>query len=444
MITFFLKGTDMAASEKVLKRTHIGIFGTTNSGKSTLMNLLTAQDFSIVDDTAGTTADVKVTVMQFHELGPVKLMDTAGIDEERGLGEKKRLKTFRALRECDVVLLVVDPNRSRALDYPEAEILELARNRQVLVLFNRFAGRESDQEFQRSRDQFLAQGKLFSSFPHISGDLSDEQFRRPLVDFICQKCDMAGEKIPLFPKGLSNCYVLLVIPMDEETPKARLLRPQNLALENLIRNYAPVVCYRPDLGAGRFGDAQTVEREKKRYQDLVSHLGSGPEPLQLIITDSQAMDLIGPWTPENIPLTTFSIMMIHQQMDGDIEPLIQGARAIDNLKAGDKVLIVEACNHDRKAEDIGTVQLPKLITQRRGEGIQFEWAFGREFPFEKASEYSLAIHCGGCMVEPQKVNDRVNELISAGVPVTNYGIALTYLKSPELMEKVVAPFIREQ
>lgn len=432
----------MAASELILKRTHAGIFGTTNSGKSTLMNLLTAQDFSIVDNKAGTTADVKVTVMQFHDLGPVKLMDTAGIDEGLGLGEKKRMKTFRALRECDIVFLVIDPFRSENLGYPEGEILELSRNRQVILIFNRFTKRDSDSEFNAAVEKFRRQGRLFSAFPCFSGDLSDQTIRRKVTDFICGECSSAGAKVPLFPKGLSNCYVLMVIPMDEETPKARLLRPQSLALENLIRNYAPVVCYRPDLGAGRSSNPEISQREMRRYQDLVKHLGQGPEPLQLIITDSQAMDLIGPWTPSDIPLTTFSIMMIHQQMDGNIEPLIQGARAIDNLCDGDRVLIVEACNHDRKAEDIGTVQLPELISARTGKKIHFEWAFGREFPFEEAAQYSLAIHCGGCMVEPQKVSDRIGELMSADVPVTNYGIALTYLKSPELMEKVVAPFLR--
>jgi small GTP-binding protein len=434
-----------------LKRTHTGIFGTTNSGKSTLMNLLTAHDFSIVDNTAGTTADVKVTVMQFHELGPVKLMDTAGIDESTGLGEKKRIKTFRALRESDIVIIVIDPFRSEKLNWPEKDLFHLIDKKQVFLLFNHFSQRDSKEVFDKQcslfTKEFSAEIKAIensghSSIDSMSADLASDSSRRLIVDFICSKAAPAGKKVPLIPNIHPDRYLLMVIPMDEETPEGRLLRPQALSLENSIRQFAPVVCYRPDLGLARNGTPAQKEAEKNRYLELVRHLETGPYPLQLVITDSQAMDCIGPWTPEHTELTTFSIMMINRQLDNDLKPMIEGARALAQLKAGDKVLIVEACNHDRKAEDIGTVQLPNLIHQNISPDITFEYAFGREFPFERLHEFKAAIHCGGCMVEPQKVSDRIGELLKQNVPVTNYGVALTYLKSPELMEKVIKPFIQ--
>lgn len=434
-----------------LKRTHTGIFGTTNSGKSTLMNLLIAHDFSIVDNTAGTTADVKVTVMQFHDLGPVKLMDTAGIDESTGLGKKKRIKTFRALRESDIVLIVVDPFRSQILGWPEKDLFQLINKKQVFLIFNHFSKRDTKPKFQEQCNLFQKEFKPeidfvkksnHSTINFIFTDLSEQASRRLIVDFICEKAAPAGKMVPIIPNIHPDRYLLMVIPMDEETPEGRLLRPQTLSLENSIRNFAPVVCYRPDLGLARNGTPTQKDAEKNRYLELVKHLETGPYPLQLVITDSQAMDCIGPWTPKHTELTTFSIMMINRQLDNNLQPMIDGARALTKLKAGDKVLIVEACNHDRKAEDIGTVQIPNLINQKISNDISFEYAFGREFPFERLDEFKVAIHCGGCMVEPQKVAHRIGELIKKGIPVTNYGVALTYLKSPDLMEKVVRPFIQ--
>jgi hypothetical protein len=430
-----------------LKRTHIGIFGTNN--------------------TAGTTADIKVTVMQFHSLGPVKLMDTAGIDESTGLGIKKRAKTFRALRECDIVLITVDPFRSSTLDFPEKELFSLIeKTKQVFIIFNYFSSRNSEQEFNLKIQQFktaLDEFVIFNNsgsnidksdksalLPHnnskikaffVSADLNASYSRRIIVDLICEKAKKAGKMVPLIPDIRPDRFILMVIPMDEETPEGRLLRPQALALENSIRNFAPVVCFRPDLGLARKGTLFQQEEEKNRYLELVNYLSQGPCPLQLVITDSQAMDVIGPWTPAQTQLTTFSIMMINRQLDNNITSLVKGAQALLTLKDGDKILILEACNHDRKAEDIGTVQIPELMKKRLNKYIIFEHAFGREFPFERLCEFKAAIHCGGCMVEPQKVADRIKALIKADIPVTNYGIALTFLKSPDLIEKVTRPFM---
>lgn len=423
-----------------LKRTHIGIFGATNSGKSTLMNLLTAQEFSIVDPTPGTTSDARVTVAQFHGLGPVKLFDTAGIDEGGRLGVKRRLKALGVLRECDGLILVADPFRSKETGYPEGRILRESGGREALLIFNRFSRRDSEADFAAAVREFLMAVPEAASLPSITADVSVKIEMRKVADALCTSIRPAGERKTLLPSVSAGGTVLLVVPMDEETPKARLLRPQSQVLEELLRGYCPVVCYRPDLEAGRSSDRAVAKGEENKYATLLKHLSNGPFPLQLVVTDTQAMDLVGPWTPAGMPLTTFSVIMINQGLDGGIGPLIAGARSIANLGPGSRILIAEACNHDRQAEDIGTVQIPALLKVRLGSEIVVDHSFGREFPYEAIETYDLVIHCGGCMIEPQKLAARVSKTIAGGTKVTNYGLALTWLRDPGMLERVTGPF----
>jgi hypothetical protein len=233
--------------------------------------------------------------------------------------------------------------------------------------------------------------------------------------------------------------VVLHIPMDEETPSGRLLRPQEMAMEALLRAGVPVGLYRVDLGLARCGNAAVVAQQKQGFLDF---LGSFEKSggVQLVVTDSQAIDIMDPWVPAEIPLTTFSIMMVNQTACGDMSVFIEGTRALDSLQAGDKVLIAEACNHDRIAEDIGTVQLPRKL-EEVVPGLLFDHAFGREFPDpEELQQYAVAIHCGGCMIRPQKLSARVTRLADAGIPVTNYGLALSWYEGKATLGRVLEPW----
>ena len=412
----------------LVERDHIGIFGKMNSGKSSVMNLLTQQETSIVDATPGTTADTKIALQEVHGMGPVKLFDTAGLDETSGLGEKKRAKVFADLKECDLVLLVIDPDTQ---DFAtESEVVGKARDldKQILVIYNLFTADSA------ARIEVVeAAIPLLRFHQKISLAAIDVQCRQALLEFILAHFVSKNVKMELLPFVERDEFYVLNIPMDAETPPGRYLRPQAMAEEYLTRNWAYPVSFRMDLGKARAGDPS----ERKRFDDFLAGFGRRPKA---IVTDSQAMDLMYPWTPSDIPLTTFSIMMINYVSRGRLAKFVEGIEALATLKAGDKVLIAEACNHSRIAEDIGIVQIPNFIN-RHWPGVIIEHNFGREFQEnEQLQSYKLVIHCGGCMITAQKLLARVRDLDSVGIPYTNYGIFLSYIQGPEALRKVLVPW----
>lgn len=210
-----------------------------------------------------------------------------------------------------------------------------------------------------------------------------------------------------------------------------------MAVEELTRKWAWPVSYRMDLAAGRSSAPARREAERERWRAFLAGLASPPA---CVITDSQAIDLVAPWTPDEIPLTTFSIVMIEHGSRGRLALFVDGLRALAGLRAGDRVLIAEACNHSRIGEDIGTVQIPRLLAERRP-GVVVEHAFGREFvEREDLAGYRLIVHCGGCMITPQKLSARVRDLQSVGVPLTNYGLVLSWARGPETLRRVLRPW----
>ncbi|HAQ60690.1 TPA: hypothetical protein DCR49_01605 [Candidatus Delongbacteria bacterium] len=422
-----------------MERINIGIFGRVNSGKSTLMNLITQQETSIVDPTPGTTADVKTTVMEIHELGPVKIFDTAGIDEKGILGEKKKQKTFNALKRSDIVLVVINTNNSDIVKdnfLTEKEVVSSSagRGKEVFVIYNKFKGGSATME--------KLQAISGRNFPSVELDLSDRSNYTVLVDFLKANSKLQPAKTPLLPDLDRNKIVFLNIPIDDESPEGRFLKPQMMAEEYLVRRYVPTFAYRMDLARARSIIAEEVAAEKKRFDDFIFLLGREGR-IQLLITDSQAMDIISKWT-KNAPymVTTFSIMMINFLSRGNLELFVNGVKAFKALKPGDKVMIAEGCNHDRKAEDIGTVQIPKKIEALFGKGaIQIDHYFGRVFAEnDKLKEYKLVIHCGGCMLDQQAIASRIEDLIESGVSFTNFGVLLSYFQGEEALNKVIEPF----
>ena len=411
------------------ERDIIGIFGKMNSGKSSLMNLLTQQETSIVDSTPGTTTDTKITLAEIHGLGPVKFMDTAGFDEQLLLGDKKRKKSIAALKECDLVLLVIDPSTP---DFdPERAILAEARklDKQIITVYNLF--RESDRN-KIAKNEVLID-KL-GSYPKIILNALDIGYRQPLLETVLNNYIPRNLTVELLPFLEQGEFYILNIPMDEETPPGRYLRPQAMAEEYITRHWAFPVSYRMNLTKARAGDPS----ERARWNDFINNFTKRPKA---IITDSQAMDIMKDWTPDDMALTTFSIMMINYMSRGKLPEFVKGIRALNDLKPGDHILIAEACNHSRIKEDIGTVQIPKLLRKFYPD-ILIDHAFGREFVDDlDIQHFKLVIHCGGCMISNQRMVARLRDLNSTGVPITNYGIFLSYLQGEKTLERVIRPWI---
>lgn len=426
---------------KFQDRINICIVGKTNAGKSSLLNLLSGQkDFAIVDSKPGTTADTVVTLMEIHDLGPVKLFDTAGIDEQGELGEKKRRKTFQAIDESDLCILTIDSrrllnNNESFHEEKQIDAYSSNKNKQTILVFNLF-----DEIQNIEQIQFLAK-KIANEFdlPFLLLNLSDFNNQTKLIDFILQNFKFERKDIEFFPSLKNKGLVLLNIPMDEETPELRLLRPQDIVIERLLRSYVTPVLYRMNLQKARSNNPVEVEEEYSRFISLINTLKASSEGLQLIVTDSQAFDIIGKWVPSDIPITSFSITMTHFMTYGKLDYLVESTYKLDTLKDNDIILIAESCNHNRKCDDIGTQQLPKLLKEKITNNLEFEFAFGRTFP-ENIEKYKMIIHCGSCMTDKQKYYARIQKAIDKGIPFTNYGMTISYCLNKTLFERVLEPF----
>ena len=411
------------------ERDIIGIFGKMNSGKSSLMNLLTQQETSIVDPTPGTTTDTKIALAEIHGLGPVKIIDTAGFDELHELGEKKRKKSFAVLKDCDLVLLVIDPS-SDDFEVESLIINEVRKfQKQLIPIYNLF--QEKDRILVPEIESMLYKS---GSYAKLILNATDINYREELLDFILNNYIPKNLTVELLPFVEQGEFYILNIPMDEETPPGRYLRPQAMAEEYITRHWAFPVSYRMNLAKARSGDPS----EKERWNGFINSFNHRPKA---IITDSQAMDIMKDWAPDDMALTTFSIMMINFMSRGRLPEFVAGTKTLDNLKSGDRILIAEACNHSRIKEDIGTVQIPRLLGEFYP-GIIIDHAFGREFNDElDIKQFKLVIHCGGCMISNQHMVSRLRDLNSTGVPITNYGIFLSYMLGEKTLERVIRPWI---
>lgn len=425
---------------KFQERVNICITGKTNAGKSSLLNLLSGQkDFAIVDSKPGTTADTVVTLMEIHGIGPVKLFDTAGIDEGGELGEKKRRKTFSAIDESDLCIITIDSRRlddtnDNFFEEKQIDAYTSKKNKQAILVFNLFS--QNGGEIIQSKAEKIAKEL---DLPFILLDVSEFKNQAKLIDFILSTFQFEKKDVDLFPNLMKKGLVLLNIPMDEETPELRLLRPQDMVVERLLRSYITPVLFRMNLAKARSTNPTEVDEEKKRFEDIINTLKNSPEGLQLIVTDSQAFDIIGKWVPSDIPTTSFSITMTHFMTYGRLDYLVESTYKLDELNDSDLVLIAESCNHNRKCDDIGSQQLPRLLRNKVSPNLQFEFAFGRTFP-EDINKYKMIIHCGSCMTDRQKYFSRIQKSIDKGIPFTNYGMVISYCLNKELFERVLEPF----
>lgn len=390
-------------------RLHIGIFGKRNAGKSSLINALVNQEISIVSDIAGTTTDVVEKTMEFLPLGPVVFLDTAGIDDSGSIGEKRIEKTKKVFDRTDIAVIVCD-----STGWNEYEINLFnefkERNIPILAVINK-------QDIQPIEQEKLDVIKQYVKEPLLTTLIHNREVVYKLKEQLISVCpdDFITPPSLLGDIVKEGDTVVLVIPVDKEAPKGRIILPQVQVLRDLLDNKCKAVV--------------TQESE------LESALNNLKEPPRLVITDSQAFKTVSEIVPKEIELTSFSI--IFARIKGDLSEFYNGAEAIDKLNDKDKVLICESCSHHQIEDDIARVKIPRLIKQKTGKEVIFEYHSGHDFP-ENLNNYALLIHCGACMTNRKEVLSRILKCKKANVPITNYGITIAHCLG--ILKRAVKPF----
>lgn len=392
------------------ERIHIGIFGKRNAGKSSIINALTGQNLAIVSDVKGTTTDPVLKAMELLPLGPVVMIDTPGLDDEGELGALRIQKAYQVLNKTDIAILVVDGtvgmtredysilNRIKEKGIPSVIVL----NKADIAIPGRFTDATS-----------LGLGPE-DYFMWVSA--SDKSNIFELKELIATLAPTDDLKLRIVGDLIKpSDFIILVVPIDKAAPKGRLILPQQQTIRDILE-----------------ADAAAVVIKENELAHTLSTLGKRPA---MVITDSQVFGKVSKETPEDIPLTSFSILFARYK--GSLRTVVDGARTLDTLEDGDTVLIAEGCTHHRQCDDIGTVKLPRLIQNYTGKNITFEFTSGTEFPID-LSTYKLAIHCGGCILNEREMKYRLKCAEDAQLPITNYGIAIAHMNG--ILERSIEIF----
>lgn len=368
------------------ERVHIGFFGMRNAGKSSIVNAVTGQELSVVSDVRGTTTDPVTKAMELLPIGPVLIIDTPGFDDTGTLGELRVRKTRQILNRTDIAVLVVDS--SEGMTAADSELVSLFTQKQIpyIIAYNKS---DISAERECGQNEILVSAKTGSHIwelkeliAHLTGTEKEE--KHIIGDLIS-----AGD------------LVVLVTPVDAAAPKGRLILPQQQTIRDILDS-----------------DAMAVVTKEFQLSETLDKLGTTP---RMVVTDSQAFAYVCPRVPDDIPLTSFSILMARYK--GFLETAVKGASALKELREGDTVLISEGCTHHRQCGDIGSVKLPRLLKKYTGKELNIELSSGRDFP-DDLSPYSMVIHCGGCMLNEREMVYRRKSAEDQGVPFTNYGIAI--------------------
>ena len=381
-------------------RIHIGIFGKRNAGKSSIINSMTGQSLAIVSDVAGTTTDPVLKAMELLPLGPVVIIDTPGLDDEGELGLMRVQKAYQILNKTDIALVVVDGKVGITAE--DKKIIERIREKNIpyIVVKNKTdLYEEMEETTEYSISVSAATGRNIHELKEMIGRLAPK-----------------GENDSMIVRDIlqSNDFVVLVVPIDSAAPKGRLILPQQQTIRDILEA----------------GAVSIVTRDNE-LEDTLASLGKKP---RLVITDSQIFGKVKKIVPEDVELTSFSILMARYK--GDLEENVRGARALETLKDGDKVLISEGCTHHRQCEDIGTVKMPRWIQEYTGKQLEFQFTSGTEFPVD-LSDYALIVHCGGCTLNEREMKYRLKCAGDQKIPMTNYGICIAYMNG--ILERSVRP-----
>lgn len=374
-------------STVLAERVHIGFFGNTNAGKSSLVNKVTSQQTALVSEISGTTTDVVRKAMELLPIGPVMIIDTPGFDDESILGEKRIENTIEALRTADAAVLVCDALKGKTPTDEKLEELFKERKIPYIIVYNK-----ADLTETRKDSLFYVSA--------ITGE-GIEELKKKLGEIIPKRSDKMNIVDSFVKKG---DIAVLVTPIDESAPKGRIILPQQNVLRNLL-----------DIGA------IAVVTQVEELEESLKSLGKKPA---VVITDSQVFNAVSKIVPEDIPLTSFSILFAKYK--GVLDEAVKAVGKIETLKDGDKILVAEGCSHHRQCNDIGTVKIPNWIKKHTGKDIHFDFTSGREFP-EDLKGYALVLHCGGCMITERDVMSRMEKAKEENVPFTNYGITIAYM-----------------
>lgn len=390
--------TDGLNTTPVSSRLHIGIFGRRNAGKSSLINALTRQDVALVSPVAGTTTDPVLKTMEILPIGPVAIIDTAGLDDEGDLGEMRIERTLQVLNKTDLAILVVDAEAGVGIHEIEAVTKIREKKIPIVGVLNKIDSKKLLKEEKQAWQKMLGIELVETSTQTRAGidDLMlaiirkapSEDFIKPLIDGLLSQGETA----------------VLVVPIDKSAPKGRLILPQQQVIRDIL-----------DIGA-----VAVITRQHELRKTLES-LVNKPA---IVITDSQEFKVVDEITPKDIPLTSFSILLARQK--GDLEEMTRGLKAVDELKPGDRVLIAEACTHHRQDEDIGTVKIPKWLNAKAEGELIYEWTSGMSYPSD-ISRFKLIVHCGACMINRREMMYRIELAKGKGVPIVNYGLLIAHL-----------------
>ncbi|PID91128.1 MAG: [FeFe] hydrogenase H-cluster maturation GTPase HydF [Bacteroidetes bacterium] len=391
---------------------HLGIFGRRNNGKSSLINCLAGQEIAIVSAQAGTTTDPVKKSMEIPGIGPVVMIDTAGTDDSGELGLKRVKKSREMIRNIDLGILLVTANR---FGKEEEDILRQFEKWElpVVILHNKSDLEKSSPDFRRFLKQKTGQSCIdFSTRKADNKEELIEAIRKAIPESAYLSKSLVGDIVS------QGDLVLLITPIDEEAPEGRLILPQVQAIRDILDN-----------------DAVAIVVKEREVDSLLSRLQ--PKPA-LVITDSQVFKKADASVPEDIPLTSFSTVLARYK--GDFETYLKGTPKLAELKDGDRILILESCTHHVSCDDIGRVKIPRWLSDFSGKKLSYEVVSGLNNIPGKISDYSMVIQCGGCMITRKQLINRLRPAVEAGIPVTNYGMAIAYMHG--IYERAVAPFTR--
>lgn len=386
---------------------HIGIFGRMNNGKSSIINKLTGQPLSIVSDHAGTTTDPVRKAVEIFGIGPVVLIDTAGIDDMSELGKQRVEKTYQTTKEIDCAILVIARN---VFGEPERKLIEEFKRHETpfIVVHNKSDIEKLEKHvFKALLEEYNVNTIDFSA-------LQDESIA--IVEALKHAIPESAFHRPSLLGGIikPGQTIVLVTPIDDEAPEGRMILPQVMAIRDVLDNDCICVVLK--------------ETALKQYFD------NNPNPA-LVVTDSQVFGLVNKIVPQDVQLTSFSIVLA--RLRGDFVNYLKGTPALSNLKNGDKILMLESCTHEISCGDIGRVKLPNLIRKFTGKNVEFTYLTGLT-PIENIGQYAIAIQCGGCVATRKQLINRTNQAVEHGIPITNYGMAIAYMNG--IFERVTKVF----
>jgi [FeFe] hydrogenase H-cluster maturation GTPase HydF len=393
-------------------RLHIALFGRTNVGKSTLLNFLVGQDIAITSPIAGTTTDVVEKAAELLPIGPVLFLDTAGLDDSSALAALRIQKTEKIFDRADVVMLVIEADLWS--DYEESVISKCrARKIPFMIVINKIDIKSPSPDFmvrlQKINEPILKISALVMADREASVAALKRQLLEMVPDEVIRTPSLIGDLLP------AGGLAVLVVPIDLQAPKGRLILPQVQTIRDTLDS-----------------DAAVLIVKERELAPMLSNLKSPPD---IVVCDSQAILKVSADTPDEIPCTTFSILFARQK--GDLATAAASVVAIDSLVPGDKILIAESCAHHPLQDDIGRIKIPRWLRQYLGMDIQIDTYAGRDYP-DNLQQYKLIIHCGGCMLTRREMLNRVEKAKEAQVPITNYGIAISFLQG--VAKRVLSPF----